>query len=90
MRQTGLYKSSRITLLSYLVSQLEYSLLNPCFSTDRYQIASVKGGQNWFAAQRHHYLDMDEKGGCVQTSKNLKIDDRGTVTDSKEARRGPP
>jgi hypothetical protein len=36
MRQTSLYKSSRITLLSYLVSQLEYSLLNPCFSTDNF------------------------------------------------------
>jgi hypothetical protein len=34
MRQTSLYKSPRITLLSYLVSHLEYSLLNPCFSTD--------------------------------------------------------
>jgi hypothetical protein len=36
MRQTSLYKSSRITLLSYLISQLEYSLLNPCFSTDKF------------------------------------------------------
>jgi len=26
-------------------------------------------------------VDKDEKGGCVQTSKHLKIDDRGTVTD---------
>jgi hypothetical protein len=34
MRQTRLYKSSRITLLSYLVSQLEHSLLSPCFATD--------------------------------------------------------
>jgi hypothetical protein len=33
---------------------------------------------------------MDEKGGCVQTNKHLKIDDRGTVTDSKGARRGSP
>jgi hypothetical protein len=35
MRQICLYKSSRITLLSDLVSQLEYSLLNPCFATDK-------------------------------------------------------
>jgi hypothetical protein len=35
MRQARLYKSSRITLLGYLVSQSEYSLLNPYFSTDR-------------------------------------------------------
>jgi hypothetical protein len=34
MRQARLYKSSRITLLGYLVSQSEYSLLNPYFSTD--------------------------------------------------------
>ena len=30
----ALYKSSRITLLSYLVSQLNTVIFNPCFATD--------------------------------------------------------
>jgi hypothetical protein len=50
MRQICLYKSSRITLLSYLVSQLEYSLLNPCFSTDTGLDIDVRSHLKCFAA----------------------------------------
>jgi hypothetical protein len=41
MRQARLYKSSRITLLGYLVSQSEYSLLNPYFSTDMSSVSHI-------------------------------------------------
>jgi hypothetical protein len=40
MRQTRLYKSSQITRLSYLVSQLEHSLLNPRFF-NRHQVCTT-------------------------------------------------
>jgi hypothetical protein len=45
MRQMRLYKSSRIMLLSYLVSQLYTVIFNPCFATDtgRYSTRGTSG-----------------------------------------------
>ena len=45
MRQMRLYKSSRITLLSYLVSQLYTVIFNPCLQqTDQHK--GARDGKN--------------------------------------------